>query len=119
MEVGLKIHTDRRGLHKYKIKNAKTQVCVVHKGRPVAGVINEVFAKDEAAVWGVTLGDGEDEEDGFKVRVYTVCGMVAWALHFPVPPNPNQNSLPYPNTQKIQTNIPLTQPSLPYLDTKY
>ncbi len=37
---------------------------MVHKGRPVAGVINEVFAKDEAAVWGVTLGD---DEDGFKV----------------------------------------------------
>lgn len=35
---------------------------MVHKGRPIAGVINEVFAKDEAAVWGVTL------EDGFKVR---------------------------------------------------
>jgi hypothetical protein len=38
---------------------------VVHKGRPVAGIINEVFAKDEAAVWGVTLGG----EDGFKVCV--------------------------------------------------
>lgn len=39
------------------------QVCVVHKGRPVAGIINEVFSKDEAAVWGVTL----EGEDGFKV----------------------------------------------------
>lgn len=47
------------------IFRTQTQVCVVHKGRPVAGVINEVFAKDEAAVWGVTL----DGEDGFKVRI--------------------------------------------------
>lgn len=49
---------------------------MVHKGRPVAGIINEVFSKDEAAVWGVTLGDGEDD---FKVRshIYVwrgVCG---------------------------------------------
>lgn len=32
-----------------------TMVCVVHKGRPIAGIINEPFAKDEAAIWGVVL----------------------------------------------------------------
>lgn len=42
----------------------------MHKGRPVAGIINEVFSKDEAAVWGVAL----EGEDGFKVGTYLNVG---------------------------------------------
>ncbi len=38
-----------------------TMVCVVHKGKPIAGIINEPFAKDESAIWGVVL-----EEEKFS-----------------------------------------------------
>lgn len=34
------------------------QVCVVHKGRPIAGVINEPFMRGQGAIWGVTLDSG-------------------------------------------------------------
>jgi len=37
-----------------------TMVCVVHKGKPIAGIINEPFVKDEAAIWGVVLEEGTE-----------------------------------------------------------
>ncbi|EWM21106.1 myo inositol monophosphatase [Nannochloropsis gaditana] len=40
-----------------------TMVCVVHKGKPIAGIINEPFVKDEAAVWGVALDKATEGAD--------------------------------------------------------
>lgn len=72
-----------------------SQVCVVHKGRPVAGIINEVFAKDEAAVWGVTLGEGGD---GFKVCGWGCTRLCIWASECETPTRPPFLPLSPPQT---------------------
>lgn len=33
-------------------------MCVVYKGRPIAGIINQPFLRDQGAIWGVALENG-------------------------------------------------------------
>jgi len=51
-----------------------TMVCVVHKGKPIAGIINEPFAKDEAAIWGISL---DEESAGRSINTVDELGQVS------------------------------------------